>query len=53
METNLSLRWAAFSALITLVNRNLVKAADLGNSAPAGMGGPNIGTFLDRVTATL
>ena len=53
MLTNLSLLWAAFSALMTLVRRNLVKVVPLVKSAPAGMGGPNMGTFLLRVTAIL
>ena len=53
IETNLSDRWAAFSAFITLVRINFVKDEDFVKSAPAGIGGPNIGTFLDLVTATL
>ena len=31
----------------------LVNAWDFGKRAPAGRGGPNIGTFLERVIATL
>ena len=53
METNLSDLWAAFSALMILVNKNLVKLEFLENRAPAGMGGPNIGTFFDRDIAIL
>ena len=53
IDTNLSERWAAFSAFTILVRRKRVKAAVLGNKAPAGMGGPNMGTFLDLVTAML
>ena len=53
IETNLSDLWAAFSALIIFVRRNLVKAEFLENRAEAGMGGPNIGTFFDLVTAIL
>ena len=30
-----------------------MKAGVAGKRAPAGIGGPNMGTFLDRVTATL
>ena len=30
-----------------------MKDEDFVKSAPAGIGGPNIGTFLDLVTATL
>ena len=45
--------WTAFSALISFVRRNFVNDADLGKRALAGSGGPKIGTFLDRVTATL
>ena len=41
------------SALMILVRRNLVKAELLEKRAVAGMGGPNIGTFLDRDTAIL
>ena len=53
IETNLSDLWAAFSALMIFVRRNLVKAEFLENRAEAGMGGPNIGTFFDLVTAIL
>ena len=53
IETNLSDLWAAFSALIIFVRRNLVKAEFLEKRAEAGMGGPNIGTFFDLVTAIL
>ena len=53
METNLSDLCAAFSALMILVSRNLVKLELLENKAEAGMGGPNMGTFLDRETAIL
>ena len=53
MLTNLSLRCAAFSALITFVSKNLVKVLPFEKTAPAGIGGPNIGTFLLRVTAML
>ena len=53
METNLSDLCAAFSALMILVSRNLVKLEFLENRAEAGMGGPNMGTFLDRDTAIL
>ena len=53
IETNLSDLWAAFSALMIFVRRNLVKAEFLEKRAEAGMGGPNIGTFFDLVTAIL
>ena len=53
METNLSDLWAAFSALMILVNKNLVKVEFLEKRAPAGMGGPNMGTFLERDIAIL
>ena len=45
--------WAACSALIIFVSRNFVKAEFLEKRAEAGMGGPNIGTFLDREMAKL
>ena len=45
--------WAAFSALMIFVRRNLVKAEFLEKRAEAGIGGPNIGTFFDLVTAIL
>lgn len=53
IETNLSDLWAAFSALIILVRMNLVKEEFFENRAEAGIGGPNMGTFFDLVTARL
>ena len=35
------------------VSKNSAKALDFANLPPGGIGGPNIGTDLDRVTATL
>lgn len=46
-------RWAAFSALITFAKMKSANALPLLNVAPAGMGGPKIGTSLLRDTATL
>ena len=51
--TNLSERCAAFSALTILARRKSAKARDLAKRPPGGSGGPNIGTDLERDTATL
>ena len=51
--TNLSERWAAFSALMILASRKSAKARDLAKRPPGGSGGPNMGTDLERDTATL
>lgn len=52
MVENFCDRWAACSAFTILARRNSEKAFDLGNVAPAGMGGPKTGTSFDRLTAT-
>jgi len=44
---------AAVSALISLAKRKSANAFPRGNVADSGMGGPNMGTSFDLVTATL
>ncbi|TNN46951.1 hypothetical protein EYF80_042867 [Liparis tanakae] len=53
MARNLYDLCAAFSALMTLASRKSRNTDDLGKVTPSGMGGPNEGTSLERVTATL
>lgn len=53
MATNFSDRWTEFSELIIFVKRKSRNSFDRTKRAFSGIGGPNAGTSLLRLTATL